>query len=166
MKIYAGIGSRVASIDICNTIFNIGKYMAESGWLLRSGGSDKCDSSFESGCDLAGGKKEIFLPWKGFNNSTSQLYKLTDEAYIKASKIHPAWDKCSLGAKKMHTRNVYQILGFDLHSPVDLVICWTPNGKEIGGTATALKLAKEYEIKIINLANFCTENLDLSELIK
>ena len=51
----------------------------------------------------------------------------------------------------MHSRNCHQILGYDLKSPVDAVICWTPNGKMVGGTRTALLLAQDAGIPIFNL---------------
>ncbi len=68
-----------------------------------------------------------------------------------ASEVHPAWDRCNEWARGMHSRNCHQILGYDLQSPVDAVICWTPNGKVVGGTATALKLSMKAGIPIFNL---------------
>ena len=51
----------------------------------------------------------------------------------------------------MHSRNCHQILGYDLKSPVDCVITWTPNGNIQGGTATAIKLAIKHNIPVFNL---------------
>lgn len=68
-----------------------------------------------------------------------------------ASEVHPAWDKCNEWARGMHSRNCHQILGYDLKSPVDAVICWTPDGAVVGGTATALKLSMKYNIPVFNL---------------
>ena len=68
-----------------------------------------------------------------------------------ASEVHPAWDKCNELARGMHSRNCHQILGYDLQSPVDAVICWTPDGKMVGGTRTALLLAQDAGIPIFNL---------------
>lgn len=68
-----------------------------------------------------------------------------------ASEVHPAWDKCNEWAKGMHSRNCHQILGYDLQSPVDAVICWTPNGNIQGGTRTALMIAMREGIPIFNL---------------
>ena len=31
------------------------------------------------------------------------------------------------------------------------MICWTPDGKIVGGTATALKLTMKYDIPVFNL---------------
>lgn len=68
-----------------------------------------------------------------------------------ASEVHPAWDRCNEWARGMHSRNCHQILGYDLQSPVDAVICWTPNGKIQGGTATAIRIALKYNIPVFNL---------------
>lgn len=61
------------------------------------------------------------------------------------------WNNCNDWSRGMHSRNCHQILGCDLQSPVDAVICWTPNGKIQGGTATAIKLAMKYNIPVFNL---------------
>lgn len=76
---------------------------------------------------------------------------LIKQSELLASQVHPAWDKCNDWARGMHSRNCHQILGYDLKSPVDCVITWTPNGNVVGGTATALKLAMKYDIPIFNL---------------
>ena len=76
---------------------------------------------------------------------------LISETERIASEVHPAWDRCNEWARGMHSRNCHQILGYDLQSPVDAVICWTPNGKIQGGTATAIRIAMKYDIPIFNL---------------
>ena len=76
---------------------------------------------------------------------------LISETERIASEVHPAWDRCNEWARGMHSRNCHQILGYDLQSPVDAVICWTPDGAVVGGTATALKLSMKAGIPIFNL---------------
>ena len=76
---------------------------------------------------------------------------LISETERIASEVHPAWDRCNEWARGMHSRNCHQILGYDLQSPVDAVICWTPDGAVVGGTATALKLSMKYDIPVFNL---------------
>ena len=68
-----------------------------------------------------------------------------------ASEVHPAWDRCNEWARGMHSRNCHQILGYDLQSPVDAVICWTPDGAVVGGTATVIRIAMKYDIPVFNL---------------
>ena len=73
-----------------------------------------------------------------------------------AEQIHPAWERCSSGAKGLHRRNVNQILGFDLNNPVKFLICWAkPKGTDgltvKGGTNTAVQLAHQHGAEIFNL---------------
>ena len=83
--------------------------------------------------------------------ATVRNKELISETERIASEVHPAWDRCNEWARGMHSRNCHQILGYDLQSPVDAVICWTPNGKIQGGTATALKLSMKAGIPVFNL---------------
>ena len=76
---------------------------------------------------------------------------LISETERIASEVHPAWDRCNEWARGMHSRNCHQILGYDLQSPVDAAICWTPDGKIQGGTATAIRIALKYNIPVFNL---------------
>ncbi len=76
---------------------------------------------------------------------------LISETERIASEVHPAWDKCNECARGMHSRNCHQILGYDLQSPVDAVICWTPDGAVVGGTATAIRISMKAGIPIFNL---------------
>lgn len=173
MKIYAGIGSRKADNHILSLIIEIGKYFALRGYILRSGGADGCDMAFEHGCDLVHGKKEIFLPWENFNDNHSSLFKLDRQAYQMAEKYHDGWHYLSNGARKMMARNMYQVLGKDLESPVKMIICWTSDGcengklttKNTGGTGQAIRVASDYEIPVINIKN--SESLrQLMELVR
>ena len=150
--IYTGIGSRSAPPESMARMKAIGYFLAKAGWVLRSGGADGADSAFEDGCDRADGWKEIYLPWKGFNKKEG-YYDLCDHAFELAELIHPAWDACSDGAKRLHARNTYQVLGALHDEPSKLVICWTKDGKLSGGTRTALVIARNHKIPIINLAD-------------
>lgn len=151
-KFYTGIGSRSTPEEIIAEMISWGTLLAKKGYILRSGGADGADSAFEQGCDLVKGQKEIYLPWKGFNNNKSELYKVSKEALELASRIHPAWGQCSFGAKKLHGRNCYQVLGENLNSTSEFLICWTLDGKSKGGTRTAIELAKQNNIPVYNLA--------------
>lgn len=152
MKYYAGIGSRSTPQEIIDLMGKIAEYLSKD-YVLRSGGADGADLAFENGCK---GKKEIYLPWENFNGNKSNLFlDLLD--YKSAEKIsmeyHPAWFRLKQGARKLHTRNVFQILGKDLKTPVSFVVCYCEikNGEWKGGTAQALRIAKDRGIKIYNL---------------
>lgn len=143
LKKYAGIGSRDTPKHICELMFNIGKHFSQHNWVLRSGHARGADRAFEDGCDAAtfGRKKEIF---KG-NDSVDRA------ALDLAEKFHPAWHNCDADAMRLHARNGYIILGSNLDDPVEFVICYAPGRFEWGGTSQALRIAKHYNIPVINL---------------
>lgn len=151
---YAGIGSRDCPKEILDIISKVGYWLAKRGFVLRSGGAEGCDKAFEYGCDKANGSKEIYLPWKGFNNSSSSLVVNDKRAFDMARKYHPSFDRLKEGAKKLQARNSHQVLGLSLDSKSDFIICYTKNGAGSGGTGQALRIAKDYDIPILDFGKF------------
>lgn len=147
--IYSGIGSRETPEHILGIMSKIGKSFAEKGLLLRSGGAIGADTAFERGCDAVKGKKEIFYATNNKGIIVSE--EIMQQALVLAGQIHPAWDRCSDYAKRLHARNGMQILGRELNKPVDFVVCWTKDGGPTGGTGQAIRLAMSRDIKIYNL---------------
>lgn len=148
-RYYAGIGSRQTPDDVLAEMTTIAHILQENGYILTSGGADGADSAFEAG---AGDLKRIFIPWNGFNDRHDGIIKGgSKKAAAIAEQFHPVWYKLTQGAKKLHTRNVCQILGDDLETPVEFVVCWTKDGKASGGTGTAIKIAEHYNIPVYNL---------------
>lgn len=159
---YAGIGSRKTPDYVLKWMRGFGCVAARLGFLLRSGGANGADITFEIGCDTFGGLKEIFLPWPEFNGSTSLLHTPSTDAFELAEQIYgDRWNLLSHGSKKMMARNCHQILGPDLDDRVDFVVCWTPDGattaeersKATGGTGQAIALASSLGIPIFNVKN-------------
>lgn len=160
---YAGIGSRSTPEEVLNIMEKIGMICAKKGYILRSGAAKGADQAFEKGCDKLGGKKEIYLPWKGFENSSSDLYyeNLPPKAEEIAFEFHPNLYKCSYGIIKMMARNSCQVLGKDCNTKSNFVVCYCEcdaNGNLIGGTSQALRIAMNRKIPIFNLKN--REDLD------
>lgn len=146
---YAGIGSRETPPDICETMTELAHHLSRLGYTLFSGGADGADDAFERGAS----DKVIFLPWDGFNGRRVDNDQYVVPPYIEdlARKFHPAGDRLKAGALKMMSRNCYQVLGPDLKSPVDFVICWTKDGKASGGTGQAIRVAEAMAIPVFNL---------------
>ena len=138
MKYYAGIGNRDIDVDIYYLIERIASKMAEFGYTLRSGGAQGCDKAFAEG---ALWDKQIFL-----------ADDCTQDSMNVAKQFHPAWHNCSDYARKLHARNSLIILGADLKQPVERVICYAKN-ENSGGTALGIKIARHYNIPVMNLAN-------------
>lgn len=154
-KVYAGIGSRQTPKVILTLMKTYAKMLDESGFTLRSGGADGADSAFAN----ATNNKDIFLPWKWFNNVDSCFTEPTDKAMALAKEVHPAWKLLSNSARLLMARNCHQVLGINLDYPSDFVLCWTPDGAETeeqtsvntGGTGQAIRLANRWNIPVFNL---------------
>lgn len=165
-KPYTMIGSRQTPQDILDLMVKLASKLATEGYTVRSGGADGADTCAEQGVDSLGTEyshmKEIYLPWRGFNGRYNKFppYYIADklDGYKKAREIaeetHPAWDRCSDGAKSLHTRNVMQVLGKDVDTPSLFVVFWAvpKSGTQVsGGTNTAVQLAIKHGVKTINL---------------
>ena len=149
-KTYSGIGSRQTPPRILDLMTKIASFMEKQGYILQSGGAPGADNAFESG--VANPEmKMIYLPWLKFNGNTSPLYKVSKAAITLASYFHPSWYKLTEAAKLLMARNGYQVLGKDLNTPVEMIICYTPHGKIEGGTGQAMRIAKHFNIPIFNL---------------
>lgn len=150
---YAGIGSRETPPEILREFKALAEDLAARGYCLRSGGADGADSAFEEGCDRIDGPKQIFLPWDGFNGRRADRTKgvfsgAGPKAIALAAQHHPAWRSCGRGARALHARNGYQILGPNLEAPVEFVVCWTIDGSGKGGTGQALRIAAVCSIPV------------------
>lgn len=157
---YAGIGSRTTPEEICSVLYDIARKLGEKGYTLRSGHAEGADWAFERGAaSVQGSKAEIYLPWKSFNKNLPIVPWHTPISYHDrraediAAKFHPKWQYLKRGAKLLHSRNVHQILGATLDNRVDFVVCWTPRGLGMGGTGQAIRIARHYNIPVVDLGD-------------
>lgn len=151
--IITGIGSRETPQNILSEMTKIGEFCKQNNIYIRSGHADGADVAFEVGAQE---NCIVYLPWWGFNNKITSNAKKhvikSDENVIKMTwKYHPYPSKLSPAAHKLMNRNVYQVLGEDLNSPSNAVICWTKDGKDSGGTGQAIRIAWDYKIPVYNM---------------
>jgi len=155
MKFYAGIGSRQTPEEVREKIHEFAKALNDKGYTLRSGGADGADTFFEEVAD----RMEIFLPWPGFNKRPKSdlspgkryIQSPSQEAVELAQEAINGYDMRPHGPRMLLARNMHQILGENLDSPVEFVICWTYEGIMQGGTAHGMRLAKSRAIPVYNL---------------
>ena len=151
---YAGIGARTTPNTVLADMSVMAVWLARNGWHLASGGADGADTAFAKGAPV--GKRTLYLPWRGYNGhrgpdchrpAPSEL----DDWMTVATRLHPAWHRCSPAVRKLHARNAAVVLGPGLDRPVDAVVAWTPDGAVTGGTGMALRIAAEHRIPVLNL---------------
>ncbi len=158
---FTSIGSRSIPDEIAKVMEEFVAIMTSRGYCYRSGGADGSDKKSEAG--VKNNLKEVYLPWKGFNDSDSMLYteKDSDDTIAIARDNHPAYDRLSDPIKRLMNRNVYQVLGLNLNTPSEFVICYTEDGckshltrtSKTGGTGLAISVASKRNIPIFNLGN-------------
>lgn len=157
-RFYAGVGSRNTPADILKLMSELATELSKD-YIMRSGGADGADTAFYNGC--RGTNCIIYLPWPGFNGAPrSGDYAFVDhykeDAAEKAKEILleivPYYNNLKPSVQSLFKRNVYQVLGDDVKTPADFVICWTENGELKGGTRIAIMIANKFNIPVFNLA--------------
>ena len=163
---YTGIGCREHGLNAQQTlaIEDIAAHLARVGMVLRSGHASGSDYAFEKGAgSVLPNKTSIYLPWAGFRNGTDivgvNYHTLSDKAFQWARKqliksgVMPYFDSMSTTNQAFHARNVFQVLGKEKIKS-DFVVYFAPVdewGKVLGGTRTAVNLARKLGIKTYNL---------------
>ncbi len=138
-RYYAGIGCTETPFDIQLLMYDIADFFGKK-YTLRSGGAAGADTAFYTGAKNNKRPFEIFYP-----------KDCTEAAMELSAKFHPAWYRCKMSARLKHGRNAMILLGKNLDTPVERVICWTPGGEVVGGTGQGLRIAEAYGIKSYNL---------------
>lgn len=152
---YTGVGSRSTPPDVQDRMVKIARFLRGEGYTLRTGEAGGADSAFREGAEWWGSR--VYCA-----GDTLPLHAQAEEI---AAAHHPAWGACSHWARRLHTRNVYQVLGHTLTRPSQFLICWTPDGVEryttrnTGGTGQAIRVALAYGVPVLNLGNTCTRKL-------
>lgn len=168
-KYITAIGSRKTPEPILDQMENLGAALAALGFIGRSGHADGADYAFEKGFDS---NIDIYLPWPSFNRDMAiygnpkciSMSSKTDELLKIAC---PHFANLKIGPKKLHARNLHQVLGDDLANPIPsiAVVAWTEGGELVGGTATAIRLANHFNIPVFNFATTDYDTI-LSEIKK
>lgn len=153
-KTYCATGNMEIGMKVKNILVEIGRVLALNGYTLRSGGAPGAESAFEEGCDSVGGKKEIYLPFEGYNNKTTGVVTdmTNEEEAIKiAQRYYLLWFKLSNKVKQMLTRYSWAVLGRNLDDPVDFVIAYIrEDGKT---TEQVVRVANGSNITVYNIGS-------------
>ena len=154
--VYAGIGSRETPASVLADMTVIAGWLARTGWHLASGGAAGADTAFASGAPV--GRRTLFLPWPGYNGCRGPDCRVLPPSRLSAcmaiaAGLHPAWHRCSSGARKMHARNAAILLSASLDRPVHAVVAFTAGGRVEGGTGMGIRIARTRGIPVLNLGS-------------
>lgn len=162
------VGSRSTPLEVLKEAQALLLHSINDEFVPRSGNA----SGFDQVVSLYAtpGHREIYLPYKEFNLKSlggpyndafvpNETWPNYQKAFGLVMEHHPLKDKVPSDALPYLVRDVYQVLGLDLDTPSEKVICWTPDGaqtakectKKTGGTAMAIRVADVYGIPVENL---------------
>lgn len=171
MWFWTGIGSRDISIEEEDIIFDLAYHLAAMDGVLRTGCASGSDERFEDGYaeaysdGLTFRSPELYIPWNNFMPNIQRPWKRNrahpgalgdawNDAMRLVAEIHPAHNRLSQGAYKLHARNMFQPLGYFLDKPSKFLLACSDSdkyGDPKGGTRTAWMLAKRYDIPCFNI---------------
>ena len=173
---YAGVGSRNTPPAILDAMRDIAETLGNADYALSTGGAYGADKAFEDGTMRTDAPVTVHAPWSGYNDYyrgrqrdsdidvvvPSPLRDLRAKSLLeRASKHHPAWNRCDRGVRALFIRNVSILRGAlsprsDSWLPVLAVLAYTPtglrSGRGAGGTGHTLRVATELNIPVINLS--------------
>ena len=157
-KYYSGIGSRHAPYASLRIMTHIARDLERDGYTLRSGNASGADDFFARGVSK---HAQIWLPWENYNleyqeERPSHDYRSISnddrEAFDSVNYFHPNGPNLREPVRKLMARNYRVMVGMGGENS-KFVICWTPDGKDVGGTSEAIRIAKHYDIPVFNLFN-------------
>ena len=142
-----------------------------NGATLRSGHAEGADYAFEVGALEA---CIAYLPWESFGEDRRlpgvayPVFEASKMADDLVRKVHPAPERLSGAAWRLHGRNTWQVFGPAFHMPSSCLVCWTPGGTVQGGTATAIRLAQVAGIPVFNMFRWSKQDVidELEELLE
>lgn len=162
------VGSRSTPEDIIEIMKHTGRAIAKKGWVVRTGDAEGADKAFRLGTNIEGGFLEVYTPQESSHISYhTWKYDQTEEVSMKLwnefanRSDRPRWDNMKKYTRNLMTRNVCQVMGYNLETASNCLICWTPDGVtegknttgETGGTGHAIRVASHFGVPVRNLAN-------------
>lgn len=164
---YSGVGSRRTSADRMGRLTRIATALDARNYILRSGAADGPDTAFERGAAVS--RRRIYVPNETFGNRPKGQVivpknvnlMLWLKACLIAERFHPQGSRMPQDVRELMGRNVYQVLGDNLRTPSDFLICEAPlpqiddQGRVVdvdGGTGLAVRLATAYGVPVYHLS--------------
>lgn len=185
-------GSLNAPEKVLSTLSEIAFRLTSSGCLITSGFAEGAEQAAAAGA--VPGRINLFLPWPKYNlhpggpgvyipPPEGRRERLAFEQMLRGTQVisKPIWkaamDEILLrypsiadsfpGSRRLASRSYLQVLGEDLETPVDFLVCWAPkddNGVK-GGGRYAYEIAMSRNIPCYNI--FFGEDLEaLTSLIQ
>lgn len=150
----ACIGTREpteAALELCESI---GRYIAVSGGVVRTGNAAGCDQAFARGANSVDPRLVVLvLPWATYERTAvvpgNQVVVCGDDVAYRelVTRLHPAPHHLTRGAWALHTRNV------GIVAPCALTIAYPHRASRPGGTGLGMAVAGHFQIPLLDLTS-------------
>jgi len=155
-KPYAVVSNNDTPQPILDRFIEIAKRLDALGYTARVGGNN---SGVDQLVEDTVSKKEVILPWRGFNDKESKLTFTLERAKAVAKQFHPVYESMSDGVKMFLARNARLVMGDKMVNPALFVLCWTEDGVETyrernsrsGNAGHPIAIASAAGIQVFNL---------------
>lgn len=141
MAYVAGVGWRYTPNNILTIMSYCARIIHAEGKILRSGGAIGPDEVMAG--EFPSDRKEIFTVDSD----------IPEWAFDSVDFFHPNPSACKGKVRRLMARNAMILLGENRDEPVDYVVCYTLNGKTVGGTGQSIRIADHYDIPLFNLGD-------------
>jgi len=162
------VGSRRIDEKNYLRLADIAFQLASRGAQIVTGTAAGADSAAVEGALRANQKPpEIWGPFNGHDTRTKKpILTCTDLHLQIVAACHPRAFLLDGTPKRLHARNIGQVLGPSCQQRSHVLICFTPDGcqsdltrtTDTGGTGTAISLAYWAGVPICNIAASCPES--------
>lgn len=156
-KAYGVVANPDAPDNILSLIGAIATRLEAMGYTLRTAGGNGLEEAFEKTTET----KEVYLPWRNFNNRQSKFTRNMPEANDVVRPFAPSFDTLKPAVQAIIASKAHTVLGKDLKSPIQFLITYTADGCETVGNKTAktgfsgtsIAIASSMRIPVFNLKN-------------
>ncbi len=151
-----------ADDETMKKILVVSNILIEQGFVFRHNGrsEDKLQNKI---LEIDNIKVEHYLPYvKNFNESTTKpiIVNYYELPYNHAAELYgQKYNELKKGAKAIYANQVQTLLGKDCTNPVDMLLCYSPDGSE---RPPAYEKGKKYDYSKLGSLNFYLRVADVT----
>lgn len=150
-KTFAACGEWELPEDVMAELTAIAEELLQEKYIMRLDGNPGACEAFLNACEYEE-DMELYIPWENFNDHETGHHKVTAGALEQAFLHHPDWTQVGDEDARLEIgRYSYLILGKDLKSPCDFLICYSDQGKaESDDIAQVIRIADSNLIPVFD----------------
>jgi hypothetical protein len=157
---YSAFGSSSElNTDILSFCSDISSALSKLGWILRSGAEKGIDTAFEYGCDKVNGTKDIYLPYRNYNNNDSNNYYISLYSLNSVKQNFCKYSSLTYNEIRAKARNYQILLGQNLSKPSNIALVYNYDSDD-DNVKQLIEIAQVNVITVIDISKLYGEKID------